>query len=97
MSREERFGIGAKIDALLLELLETIRKASYAEINSKSVLLKEAIVEVDSIRFFMQLAWEVRLIPHKEFEKIGTGVEEVGRMLGGWHRGILTKTPPPEK
>ena len=91
MAREERFGIGKKIDELLLELLEMLRNASYANISRKVLLLSEARSKIDSIRFFLQLAWEAKIITTKQFETISPSVEEIGRMVGGWHKGLITK------
>jgi len=94
MARDERFGIGAKIDTLFLDLLETLRAATYANISEKSRLLGVAIGKTDTLRFFMQIAWEAKLIPQKQFAEIGPRIEEVGRMIGGWRKGVIAKTPP---
>ena len=97
MARTERFGIGGRIDSLCLELLETLRKASYAGTKDKIQFLSEAILKADALRFFLQLAWETSLIPTNKYIPLGQEVEEVGRMAGGWKKGLLSKTPPPEK
>jgi hypothetical protein len=94
MARTERFGIGSKIDSLCLELLEELRKAVYASAQDKIRLLSEAIAKVDALRFFLQLAWESGLITNKQYIPLGKEIEEVGRMIGGWKKGLLTKTPP---
>ena len=94
MGRDERFGIGSKIDTLLLDLLETLRVATYASGRDKLPLLTRAVGITDSLRFFVQIAWEAKLIPNKQFEEIGTRIEEAGRMIGGWRKGLLAKTPP---
>ena len=96
MARDERFGIGAKIDALLLDLLEVLRKASFVDTASKPALLGTGINTADSLRFFLQIAWESRLIPNKQYEDLASAVEEIGRMTGGWRKGILSKTPSKE-
>ncbi|HEX8946982.1 MAG TPA: four helix bundle protein [Candidatus Paceibacterota bacterium] len=94
MARDERFGIGGRIDALLLDLLETLRKASFANATSKLSLLGSALSTEDSLRFFLQIAWESKLIPNKHYEELAAAVEEIGRMTGGWRKGLLAKTPP---
>jgi len=94
MGRDERFGIGSKIDALFLDLLETLRVATYAGGREKLALLTRAIGITDSLRFFVQIAWDAKLIPNKQFEEIGIRIEETGRMIGGWRKGLLAKTPP---
>lgn len=95
MSRTERFGIGEKIDTRLLDLMETLRRASYANIRDKIPLLERAIGIVDSARFFLQLAWEMKLISSEQYAAIGNPIEEVGRMVGGWKKGLLAKTSAP--
>lgn len=94
MARDERFGIGARIDALLLDLLETLRRANFADAAGKPSLLGNAIGTEDSLRFFLQIAWESKLIPGKQYEEMAGAVEEIGRMTGGWRKGLLAKTPP---
>lgn len=97
MGRDERFGIGSKIDSLFLDLLETLRVASYAGVNEKLPILMRAIGLTDSLRFFMQITWETKLIHTKQFEEISIPIEEMGKMIGGWRKGILAKTPLPTK
>lgn len=94
MARDERFGIGGRIDALLLGLLETLRKASFANEGGKIALLGSAIGTEDSLRFFLQIAWESKLIADKQYEELAGSIEEIGRMTGGWRKGLLAKTPP---
>ena len=94
MARSERFGIGDRIDALWLDLLNSLRKAAYAPINQKLHSLDEALSAVDAIRFFIQIAWESELMAKNHFILLGKDIEEIGRMVGGWKKGILAKNPP---
>ncbi len=94
MAKTERFGIGRRIDSLCLELLEALRKATYASGQTKIPILVEAILKADALRFFLQLAWESSLIANDKYIALGKEVEEVGRMIGGWKRGLESKTPP---
>lgn len=95
MARSERFGIGDRIDSLWLDLLDSLRKAAYAPVGQKIPLLEEALRAVDAVRFFIQIAWESELMAQSHFISLGKDIEEIGRMVGGWRRGILTKTPSP--
>lgn len=90
--RAERFGIGTKIDLLFLELLELLRKAVYSSIEEKIKILDDAIVKIDSLRFFIQLLWETRLISNNQYTVLGTDMESLGKMVGGWKRGLISKT-----
>lgn len=57
--RTEHFGIGMKVDALFLDLLELLRKATYASISQKAAILEECMGKTDSLRFFIQIIWEI--------------------------------------
>ncbi len=90
--RTERFGIGLKIDSLFLELLEILRTATYAQIMEKIKILENGLLKIDSLRFFVQILWETRLISNSQFITLGGDIENIGKMVGGWKKGIIIKT-----
>ena len=92
MERSARFGIGNKIDVLFLRILELLRKSMYAPINKKMVLLEEVIDYIDSFRFFFQLLWETKLVSDKEYTSFGAEIENLGKIVGGWKKGLINKT-----
>jgi len=92
IERTARFGLGARIDILLLDLLELLRKAVYTPINKKIILLELASDKIDSLRFFLQLLWEARLISNKQYISIETEIQDMGRIVGGWKKGLISKT-----
>lgn len=94
MPREERFGIGKKIDELLLILLDTLRQATYENAAKKTDTLAIALTRIDAVRFFLQLAWEAKLMETKHYTSLAGTIEEIGKMVGGWRRGLLAKTEP---
>lgn len=93
MPRTQRTGIGLKIDSLFLEILELTRKAEYTSVNQKILILEEILTLIDSLRFFTQIAWEIKQIQNNQFISIGEEIESVGKMIGGWRKSLLTKTP----
>lgn len=94
MPRDERFGVGKRIDELFLSIFEQLREATYAPLASKIALLGRTIQDIDLLRFFLQLAWECKLIEQKHYVLLATSVENIGKMAGGWRKGLLSKTPP---
>ena len=86
--------MGDRIDVLWLDLLDSLRKAAYASTNQKLSALEEATRAVDAVRFFIQIAWESGLMAQSHFILLAKDIEEIGRMVGGWRRGIIAKTPP---
>lgn len=91
--KTERFGLGQRIDNLFLEVLELSFAASYLPPESKIILLGKTISRLDVLKFFLQLAWENKLIPNEKYLELSKQLEEIGRMLGGWKKGLLNKTP----
>jgi len=89
----ERFGLGNRIDSSFLNLLENIFICIYLSSSEKINKLHETIAILDKIRFLTQIAWENKLVAHKSYASLSEELEEIGRQLGGWRRGLLTKTP----
>ena len=88
----ERFGLGQKVDALFIDLLDRLQKASFSPIDLKISLLGDSLSKIDSLKFFIQFCWELKLIPNNQFASIGQDIEDIGKMVGGWRKGLITKT-----
>ena len=91
--KTERFSLGQKIDSIFLNILELSFVALYQPPEEKIFLLSKAISRLDLLKFFMQLSWENKLIPTTKFAELSQKLEEIGRILGGWKKGIKSKTP----
>ena len=92
--RLTRYSLGEKINVLFIELSELILTASYAPKEQKLVIVKKASLKVDMLKFFLQVAWELKAVGNKEFYKLSAPLVEVGKMLGGWQKQLLKETPP---
>ncbi|MEI6238566.1 MAG: four helix bundle protein [bacterium] len=66
----------------------------YLPPESKVTTLGKVLSKLDVLKFFCQLAWESRLIPTDKYTELSEKLEEIGKMLGGWHRGLLVKLSP---
>lgn len=56
------------------------------------MLLGKAISKLDVLKFFLQLSWESKLIHTERYANLSGQLEEIGRMLGGWRKGLQKKT-----
>jgi len=86
--KRSKYTLGGKIDALFLEVLENIIKAGYSSKAEKEIFLKRASVALDLLKFFLQVAWEVKCLENKKYIKISEKLHEVGKMLGGWIKSL---------
>jgi len=51
------------------------------------------ITKLDSLKFFLQLAWENKCLANNKYTELSEQLNEIGRMLGGWKKGLEIKTP----
>ncbi|MFH1744660.1 MAG: four helix bundle protein [bacterium] len=92
--KNERFGIGQKISQTFIEVLELNFTASYLPPEQKIILLTKTSSRLDVLKFFVQIAWENKCIPTEKYIDLSKKLEEVGRMLGGWRKGLIQKKTP---
>ncbi|MEX2010565.1 MAG: four helix bundle protein [Parcubacteria group bacterium] len=86
--------LGDKIDTTFLQILESLFIASYQSREKKIPTLIYALQKVDILKFFLRITWEIRAFDSKRYATISENLDELGRMLGGWKRGLETKTLP---
>jgi len=89
-----RYNLGGKIESCFLSLLENTFITAYLSGERKSTQLSLAILKLDSLKFFLQLAWENKCLSNIKYSTLSEDLNEVGRMLGGWKKGLENKTPP---
>ncbi len=93
MARVGRYTTGTRIENHFLDLLELIYQAYYANVENKNSIIIQAISKTDMIKYLLQIAFENNLLKEKPYLALSSKLEEVGRILGGWKKGIETKTP----
>ena len=91
--KANRFTLGSKIDSIFLEAIQHCFLASYGQANEKRILLDKAIVRVDLLKLFLQLAWDIKALDNNKFASLFEPLSEIGKMLGGWKKGLQNKTP----
>lgn len=89
-----RYTFGGKIDSLFLDTLELLFRAQYAKPETKIQYLTAVIGKTDLLKFFLQIGWENRLIDEKRYLNLSQELREIGRMLGGWKKGLEAKLSP---
>ncbi|MCC7469526.1 MAG: four helix bundle protein [Bacteroidetes bacterium] len=88
-----RYTIGGKIESCFLEFLDTIFSSLYLPKEHKLQRLNIASTRLDSLKFFLQISWENKCISNDKYMNLAEQLEEIGKMIGGWKRGLETKTP----
>ena len=79
---------------LFIEILELVFTASYTSRDKKLALIEQAGVKLDTLKFFLQLTWEFKILENKKYAQISMPLSEIGRQLGGWKKQLLKPIPP---
>ena len=82
--RSHRFTLGDRLEVRLYLVLELMLKAKYT--RSRLVLLEQANLELELLRFQFRLAKDLRCLPVESYGYAARSVDEVGRLVGGWIR-----------
>ena len=88
-----RYNLGGKIENSFLSLMENTFVTAYLSGERKQVQLSVAITKLDNLKFFLQLAWENKCLANTSYTDLSSQLDEIGRMLGGWKKGLEMKTP----
>lgn len=86
-----RHSLGVKIGSVFIETAELLYSASRSSQKEKLTLLEKASIKLDSLKFLLQIIWEIKALDNKKYILISEPLEEIGRMLGGWQKQIISQ------
>lgn len=92
--KDLRYTLGSKIDNFFIEVIELISVASRINVKQKLPYLIKASIKLDTLKFFLQVAWGSKALDNKKYITISERLDEVGKMLGGWQKDVVRKTNP---
>ena len=95
--KAHRYTLGGKIEDYFLALLENIFISIYLPPEQKISRLTIAISKLDGVKFFLQISWENKCLSNEKYAELSKYLDEIGRMLGGWKKGLEKKTPAQNK
>lgn len=88
IAKGQRYTIGSRIESKFLDLLETSYIAYFTSREQKSEKISECILTLDTLKFLINIAWEAKLVSHKQYAEVGQKLEESGKMFGGWRKNL---------
>ena len=83
-----RYTLGQRVENRFLDLLELIYIAYFSPKSEKIARVSKCILQLDTLKFLISVAWEGKLISQNQFQEIGLKLNEVGKMLGGWRKNL---------
>lgn len=95
--KTSRFTLAKKIDDLFLKLAELSFIVSYLKREQKPPLIEKIAGQLDLLKFFLQIAWEIKALDNKKYERLSLNLREIGRMIGGWKNNLKKMSPAKPK
>lgn len=80
-----------------METIEYVFIASMLPREKKLVYVERAVFKFDLLKFFLQLAWEIKSLDTNKYSNMTEPLANIGKMLGGWHKNLLSQTQTPSK
>lgn len=91
-----KYSLCQKIDTIFVEIIEAISIASFLSREEKPPWVRLGIRKVDTLKILLIVLWETKSIDNKKYLALSVGLDEMGKMLGGWS-GQLAKQNSPHK
>jgi len=88
IAKGARYTLGQRIENTFLDLLALSYTAYFTGKERKVEKISECMLVLDTLKFFVSIAWEGKLISNKQCEEVATKLDEVGKMFGGWKRSF---------
>lgn len=86
--------MGQKIDIFFTEIIEAIATASFLAREEKLPFVRLAIKKTDTLKIFLMILWKTKSLDDKKYIALSLKVDEIGKMLGGWHGQIIKQNSP---
>ena len=87
--KSQRFVLGQRIENKTLDLIHSMLSANIE--REKSVLLKQASVELDELRMLIRLAKDLHFVSVKQYGVAAEKMNEIGKLLFSWMK--VSKCP----
>ncbi len=88
--KSQRFVLAKSIQEAALAFYEALITARKVPKQQRAQALVQADIELDKLRLFLRLSFELRLLNAGQYEHASRLVAEVGSLLGGWLKRVST-------
>lgn len=86
--RSHKFLIGDRIESGLLDVMDHLIRAFYAQHDTKVLQLKEVNIRLEQLRILIRLSHDQKFINHRIYGIISEKLNEIGKMCGGWLKAL---------
>ena len=90
--KNARYTIGTRIENKFLDLLDDTYLAYFSHKENRQVKVDSCVLTLDTLKFLISIAWEAKLVSHKQYEDLSIKLNEVSKMLAGWQKYLQGNT-----
>ena len=81
-----RHTLAVRLENHALDILEDLIEARFVAGTRRQAALRRADLRLARMRALVRIAHERRYLDHRGYEHVARGMDESGRMLGGWRK-----------
>ena len=89
--RAQRFLMAQRMEEACLEMYQQLNRAAKVK-NQQRAAIGEADVALANLKFYNRLCKDLKLLSFKQYEYLAAGLDEVGRLLGGWQKSASRRS-----
>lgn len=82
--KSDRYTLGQKIDATILEIFELLFKIPLLSKDKKAEVVQAISAKIDLLKILLRLGHDNKSIPVKTYLSLQEKLQEIGKMVGGW-------------
>lgn len=90
--KNARYTIGTRIENKFLDLLDDAYLAYFSRKENRKVKVDSCVLTLDTLKFLISIAWEAKLVSHKQYENVSIKLNEVSKMFAGWQNYLKGNT-----
>ena len=90
--KNARYTIGTRIENKFLDLLDDTYSAYFSRKDNRQSKIESCVLTLDTLKFLLSIAWEAKLVSHKQYEDVSIKLNEVSKMLAGWQKYLQGNT-----
>ena len=84
-AKVHKYSLGAQLENETILLVKQIIRTNLKKGN-KAELIEECFINYEIIKILIRLSKDYNLLTVKQYEFAVKGLDEIGRLLGGWYK-----------
>lgn len=84
-AKVHKYSLGVELERETIQLLRQIIQANMCRAD-KHQRIADCIIRYETIKIYIRLSKDFKLLSVKQYEYSATKLNEIGRLLGGWYK-----------